>query len=127
MIFGVVALHVWALHVVGQNNPAGIDPRHEKDTVAFTPYATLKDIFFVAVFCIIYAWFVFYVPDYLLAADNFIPAKSESDSNTHRSGMVLPSVLRDLALNPEQTRWRDRPVRVDPRSAVPALARQLQG
>jgi ubiquinol-cytochrome c reductase cytochrome b/c1 subunit len=77
VIFGVVALHVWALHVVGQNNPAAIDPQTEKDTVAFTPYATLKDIFFVAVFCIIYAWFVFYVPDYLLAADNFIPANPE--------------------------------------------------
>ena len=74
VIFGVVILHIWALHVVGQNNPTGVDPQTEKDTVAFTPYATLKDLFFVVVFCVAYAWFVFYIPNYLLAADNFIPA-----------------------------------------------------
>jgi ubiquinol-cytochrome c reductase cytochrome b/c1 subunit len=74
VILGVVVLHIWALHVVGQNNPAGVDPQTEKDTVAFTPYATLKDIFLIAVFCIAYGWFVFYIPNYLLAADNYIPA-----------------------------------------------------
>jgi quinol-cytochrome oxidoreductase complex cytochrome b subunit len=74
VILGVVILHIWALHVVGQNNPTGVEPRTEKDTVAFTPYATLKDLFFVAVFGVVFAWFVFYIPNYLLAADNFIPA-----------------------------------------------------
>ena len=74
VIAGVVVLHIWALHVAGQNNPTGIEPKSDKDTVAFTPYATLKDGFFVAVFCILYAWFVFYVPNYLGHADNYIPA-----------------------------------------------------
>jgi ubiquinol-cytochrome c reductase cytochrome b/c1 subunit len=74
VILGVVVLHIWALHVVGQNNPAGIEPRTEKDTVAFTPYATLKDLFFVAAFCIVWAWFVFYIPNYLGHPDNYIPA-----------------------------------------------------
>ncbi len=74
VILGVVVLHIWALHVVGQNNPAGIEPRTEKDTVAFTPYATLKDLFFVGVFCIVWAWFVFYIPNYLGHPDNYIPA-----------------------------------------------------
>jgi ubiquinol-cytochrome c reductase cytochrome b/c1 subunit len=74
VILGVVVLHIWALHVVGQNNPAGVDPQTEKDTVAFTPYATLKDIFLVAVFCILFGWFVFYIPNYLLHPDNYIPA-----------------------------------------------------
>src|SRR5512135_1453130 len=74
VIAGVVVLHVWALHVVGQNNPAGVEPKTEKDTVAFTPYATVKDGFFMVVFCILFAWFVFYIPNYLLAADNYIPA-----------------------------------------------------
>jgi ubiquinol-cytochrome c reductase cytochrome b/c1 subunit len=73
-IAGVVVLHVWALHVVGQNNPTGIEPKSDKDTVAFTPYATVKDGFLIAVFCIMYAWFVFYVPNYLGHADNYIPA-----------------------------------------------------
>src|SRR5882757_6416494 len=74
VILGVVVLHIWALHQVGQNNPTGVDPKTEKDTVAFTPYATLKDGFMMACFCIVFAWFVFYVPNYLLAADNYIPA-----------------------------------------------------
>jgi len=74
VIAGVVALHVWALHVVGQNNPTGIEPKSEADTVAFTPYATIKDSFLMVVFCILYAWFVFYLPNYLGHADNYIPA-----------------------------------------------------
>jgi ubiquinol-cytochrome c reductase cytochrome b/c1 subunit len=48
VIAGVVVLHVWALHVAGQNNPAGIEPKTERDTVPFTPYATVKDGFFIA-------------------------------------------------------------------------------
>lgn len=74
VIAGVVVLHVWALHVVGQNNPAGIEPKSDKDTVPFTPYATVKDGFFIVVFCIMFAWFVFYTPNYLGHADNYIPA-----------------------------------------------------
>jgi len=70
----VAVLHVWALHIVGQNNPAGVEPKSEKDTVPFTPYATIKDAFFLSVFCIVFAWFVFYIPNYLLAADNYIMA-----------------------------------------------------
>ena len=74
VIAGVVVLHVWALHVVGQNNPDGIEPRQDSDTVAFTPYATIKDGFFLSVFLILFAWFVFYVPNYLGHPDNYIPA-----------------------------------------------------
>src|SRR5580765_8450656 len=74
VIAGVVVLHVWALHVVGQNNPTGIEPKSEKDTVAFTPYATIKDGFLLAAFIILYAWFVFYIPNFLGHADNYIPA-----------------------------------------------------
>jgi len=74
VIVGVVVLHVWALHVTGQNNPTGIEPRSAKDTVAFTPYATIKDAFFMVVFMLAFAWFVFYTPNYLGHADNYIPA-----------------------------------------------------
>ncbi len=75
MIVGVVVLHVWALHVVGQNNPDGVDVKDvARDTVPFTPYATVKDAFGVCVFFIIYAWFVFFIPNYLLDADNYNPA-----------------------------------------------------
>ena len=73
-IAGVVVLHIWALHVVGQNNPTGIDPQSDKETVPFTPHATVKDAFLLVVFCAIYAWFVFYMPNYLGHPDNYIPA-----------------------------------------------------
>ena len=74
VIAGVVVLHIWALHVVGQNNPTGVEPKSDKDTVPFTPYATVKDAFGMMVFCILFAWFVFYIPNYLGHADNYIPA-----------------------------------------------------
>ena len=75
MIAGVVVLHVWALHVTGQNNPTGVEVRDvEKDTVAFTPYATLKDAFGMSCFMILFAWFIFFVPNYLGHSDNYIEA-----------------------------------------------------
>ncbi len=74
MIAGVVVLHVWALHVVGQNNPTGVEPKTAKDTVPFTPYATIKDGFAMVCFLLFFAWFVFYIPNYLGHADNYIPA-----------------------------------------------------
>jgi ubiquinol-cytochrome c reductase cytochrome b/c1 subunit len=74
VIAGVVVLHVWALHVAGQNNPAGVEPKTEKDTVPFTPYATIKDGFGMVCFMIFYAWFVFYIPNYLGDPDNYITA-----------------------------------------------------
>ena len=75
MILGVVILHVWALHVTGQNNPDGVEVKDiRRDTVPFTPYATIKDLFAATVFFVIYAWFVFFIPNYLLDADNFNPA-----------------------------------------------------
>src|SRR5947209_9250479 len=74
VILGVVILHVWALHVAGQNNPTGVEPKSKRDTVAFTPYATIKDLFGLVLFCVLYAWFVFYLPSYLGHSDNYIPA-----------------------------------------------------
>jgi ubiquinol-cytochrome c reductase cytochrome b/c1 subunit len=75
MIAAVVALHVWALHVTGQNNPTGVEVKNvEKDTVPFTPHATVKDAFAVACFILFYCWFVFYVPNYFGDPDNYIVA-----------------------------------------------------
>jgi ubiquinol-cytochrome c reductase cytochrome b/c1 subunit len=75
IIVGFVGLHVWALHVTGQNNPDGVEVQNvERDTVAFTPYATIKDTFAVVVFFLLYAWLIFYIPNYLLDADNSIKA-----------------------------------------------------
>ena len=71
IIVGVVVLHVWALHISGQNNPDGVEVKNvERDTMHFTPYATIKDLFALSLFMILYAWFVFFIPNYLLDADN---------------------------------------------------------
>jgi ubiquinol-cytochrome c reductase cytochrome b/c1 subunit len=74
VIVGVVVLHIWALHMVGQNNPTGVEPKTDRDSVPFTPYATIKDSFFMVVFCLLFAWFVFYIPNFLGHPDNYIPA-----------------------------------------------------
>ncbi len=74
VIAGVVVLHIWALHHVGQNNPAGIEIKSKSDSVPMAPFAVMKDLFGLAVFVMIYAWFVFYAPDYLGHADNYVEA-----------------------------------------------------
>ncbi len=74
VIAGVVVLHIWALHEAGQNNPAGVEVKSKADTVPFTPHATLKDLFATVLFLILFAVFIFYMPDTLGHADNFIPA-----------------------------------------------------
>jgi len=74
MILGVVMLHIWALHVPGSNNPIGMEVKSRKDTLPFHPYFTIKDGLSLACFLIVYAYFIFFVPNYLLAADNYIPA-----------------------------------------------------
>ena len=74
VIFGVVILHIWALHVVGQNNPTGLDIKTKSDSVPMLPFAIMKDAFALAMFALVYAWFVFFVPNYLGDADNFIEA-----------------------------------------------------
>jgi ubiquinol-cytochrome c reductase cytochrome b subunit len=76
VIAGVVALHVWALHEAGQNNPTGVEPKTQADTVPFTPHATLKDLFATSLFLILFATFVFFMPDALGHADNYIPANA---------------------------------------------------
>ena len=117
VIAGVVVLHIWALHVAGQNNPAGVEAKTEKDTVPFTPCATIKDMFGVSCFLIFYAWFIFYMPNYLGGRSyNYIPADPGVTPPAYRAGVVLPAVLRDPALDPEQACGRDRDVLGDHRA-----------
>jgi quinol-cytochrome oxidoreductase complex cytochrome b subunit len=71
---GLVALHIWALHVPGNNNPTGVNVKSTSDTVAFHPYYTVKDGFAVSLFMIMFAIFVFFMPEALGHVDNNIPA-----------------------------------------------------
>jgi ubiquinol-cytochrome c reductase cytochrome b subunit len=74
MIAGVVVLHVWALHVTGQTNPTGVEVKSKTDTLPFTPFATVKDALGMAVFLLVFAYFIFFMPNFLGHADNYIPA-----------------------------------------------------
>jgi len=74
VIAGLVAVHIWALHVPGNNNPVGINLRSKEDMVPFHPYYTVKDGFGIVLFLILFAYFVFYGPNLLGHPDNYIPA-----------------------------------------------------
>src|SRR5690606_11435311 len=74
VIVGVVILHIWALHIPGSSNPTGVEVKTESDTVPFHPYYTAKDGFGLGVFLIAYCLFVFFMPNVLGHADNYIPA-----------------------------------------------------
>jgi quinol-cytochrome oxidoreductase complex cytochrome b subunit len=74
VIAGVVVLHIWALHVPGNNNPLGIDVKSPQDTVPFHPYYTVKDLFYLSCFLVLYAYFVFFNPNMLGDPINYVPA-----------------------------------------------------
>ena len=74
MIFGVVGLHVVAVHVSGSSNPKGIETQAPRDTVPFHPYFTAKDSVGLGVFMIFFAVVVFYAPNFFGEADNYIKA-----------------------------------------------------
>jgi ubiquinol-cytochrome c reductase cytochrome b subunit len=71
---GVVFLHVAALHITGSNNPLGIDPKGPQDTLPFHPYYTVKDSVGLVVYFVVFAFLVFFMPNYLGHPDNYIPA-----------------------------------------------------
>lgn len=80
----LVWMHIIALHEVGSNNPDGIDIKKNKDEngnpkdgITFHPYYTVKDLFGMGVFLIIFFSVVFFWPNvggYFLEAPNFEPA-----------------------------------------------------
>ena len=74
VLAGIVILHIWALHVPGNNNPTGISVKSDKDTVPFHPYYTIKDGFAIVAFLVVYALFVFYAPNYMGDPVNYVPA-----------------------------------------------------
>jgi ubiquinol-cytochrome c reductase cytochrome b subunit len=75
ILVGLVAMHIWSFHVVGNNNPTGVEVKSVKaDTVSFHPYYTIKDSFAIVVFMILYFFLVFYAANLLGEADNYIKA-----------------------------------------------------
>jgi ubiquinol-cytochrome c reductase cytochrome b/c1 subunit len=81
VILAVVLLHLIALHRFGSNNPLGIDMKGPQDSLPFHPYYTIKDLFGLCVFLLVYAFFVFYAPNFLGNPDNYIPANPMQTPN----------------------------------------------
>jgi ubiquinol-cytochrome c reductase cytochrome b/c1 subunit len=74
VLAGLIILHIWALHVPGNNNPTGVSVKSAQDTVPFHPYYTMKDAFAIMVFFMLFAGFLFFAPNYLGHAINYAPA-----------------------------------------------------
>ena len=74
VIFALVFVHLWALHVHHSNNPLGIDTKGPQDILPFHPYYTIKDLFGLGVFMLIFLGFVFFAPNFFLEPDNYIKA-----------------------------------------------------
>ena len=80
----LVALHLVSLHETGSNNPDGVEIKetkgedgHPVDGIPFHPYYTVKDIFGVGVFLLLFSVVVFFVPTFgnlFLEEANFEPA-----------------------------------------------------
>lgn len=87
LLVALVIVHVIALHEVGSNNPDGIEIKANRDPktnipvdgIPFHPYYTVKDIFGVVVFLILFCGIIFFAPEmggYFLEYNNFIPANT---------------------------------------------------
>ena len=74
VIFALVFVHLWALHVHKSNNPLGVDIKGPQDCIPFHPYYTIKDLYGAGIFFIFYLFFVFFAPDFFGEPDNYIPA-----------------------------------------------------
>ena len=71
VLAALVALHIWALHVPGNNNPTGVSVKGSQDTLPFHPYYTMKDAFAIVVFLMFFAFWIFFAPNYLGHAINY--------------------------------------------------------
>ena len=83
-LLGLVLMHLVALRENGSNNPDGLEIKANKDEngiprdgIPFHPYYTIKDIFGVAMFLLLFAFVIFFWPEaggLFLEHDNFLPA-----------------------------------------------------
>ncbi|MHA3914366.1 cytochrome b [Halovulum sp. GXIMD14793] len=80
VIAALVAVHIWAFHTTGNNNPTGVEVRRgskeeaKKDTLPFWPYFVIKDLYGLAFVLVGFAIFAYFMPNYLGHPDNYIEA-----------------------------------------------------
>jgi len=112
LLVGLVVAHLMALHEVGSNNPEGIEIKKHKDSngipldgIPFHPYYTVKDLFGVGVFLIVFFAIVFFVPTfggYFLETANFTPASAlHTPPHIEPSWYFTPfyAILRAVTVN----------------------------
>ena len=80
VIAALVAVHIWAFHTTGNNNPTGVEVRRDskesvkKDTLPFWPYFVIKDLFALALVLLVFFAIVGFMPNYFGHPDNYIEA-----------------------------------------------------
>jgi quinol-cytochrome oxidoreductase complex cytochrome b subunit len=74
IVLGLSLLHLILLHEVGSTSPGGRKP--DVDYTKFFPYFYLKDLSTLLVFLFFYMFIVFYFPNKLGDADNFVRASA---------------------------------------------------
>lgn len=97
VIAGVSAIHLFLLHNEGSNNPVGSD--FDGDNVLFYPYFVYKDIMAFSIFLLVFACFVFFIPEYLNHPDNYVRANSiETPRHVVPEWYFLPfyAILRSI-------------------------------
>ena len=82
VLVGLVAVHIWAFHTTGNNNPTGVEVRRgskkeaDADTLPFWPYFVIKDLFALALVLLAFFAVVGFMPNDLGHPDNYIEANA---------------------------------------------------
>jgi ubiquinol-cytochrome c reductase cytochrome b subunit len=84
VLIALVVAHILALHQVGSNNPDGVEIKEHRgpdgrplDGIPFHPYYTVKDVFGMGIFLILFCAVVFYAPTVnglFIEHANYVPA-----------------------------------------------------
>jgi ubiquinol-cytochrome c reductase cytochrome b subunit len=75
LIVFLVLVHISQLHEIGSSNPFPLD--YNQYNVAnsfFYPYFAIKDLLGLLIFLMLFAYFIYFVPNYLGHSDNYIEA-----------------------------------------------------
>ena len=75
----LAGLHIWAVHTTGNNNPAGVEPRLDaeslhRDTLPFWPWFVIKDLLELVVILVLFFAVTAFAPNALGHPENYVPA-----------------------------------------------------